>query len=401
MPYHTTRVSTSINHTSSNDDVSGLLERIDDLVSIHSKGQHITDELIDEIDRLSQSISKTTALLQLKIFFPFRWLWKYIGVRPEILSLVCCLEDQPKYTRAAALIMILNTIACFSVWYATAIMFDIVAAYIVAPIFLGFFWAFDTSVFSIKKEGQFWKDAKSVVPRLILSLILCIGIAIPLKLRSFQGEIMHKIDAIHLEEATKKADGEEKFKKMALLKKEYKKVEKEIENAKEILEGSKETIKSFSTKLRENFATVTKKQKRELAALITKANKDEQNYTDTKTANQEEMDSLQTNIEILDEERKTYIDDIVNDLNKTDNGLLARMIALSELAQEKHIVLWMAFGYVLVLLTIDLSILFLKIFTFPKSTFYEQLLEINRKHNQRIVNDPSFIRQVANKLPLK
>jgi len=270
------------------------------------------------------------------------------GAVPEVLAQ--CPTEINKYLGIGTLVFLTSILAGTSGGYALYFVFNDIYISILG----GCFWAlliFTLNYFIVtvmRNQGTFWEKAAVALPRIALSLVISMVIALPLELRIFEKEILENMQKTRKEKS-----------------------EKEIQT----LEEDKNALDT-----KNNNYEVRKKELFELTRRASISNIQVGRIGRKISANIEkfiasvdsEMNEINKNIDAVTNEKKakqSEIDSIKNDLTiawvATTTGLLDRMDALKKIEEENYGMKLVVFFITLLFILLEMVPVLTKLFLSP------------------------------------
>lgn len=294
-----------------------------------------------------------------------RFLWFCSGADPEVLE-QCPRSEQIKFQGIGGTVFFTGFLATLSGGYAFYTVFDS----LLAALFFGFLWGliiFNLDRFivsTIKKEGGFRRQLTLAIPRLFLAVVLAIVISKPLELRIFRGEINEILTEQRMEKgAAAGAMFEGKSEVLearivtiqAATDRRFQQREQDYQDYKCECDGT------CGTSQRGRGSECARKEKKYLQS--------NQEYQETKTANDEEIARLRTEVE--DIAAASAAARKLADTSFSD-GLLARLSASNELPVVPGLFLILMFAL------IEISPILAKILA-PRGPYDELLARIEQQ----------------------
>ncbi len=283
--------------------------------------------------------------------------WFCSGASPELLNR--CPTENSKYTGIGATVLFTGIFAALAAGYALYTVFD---SYLPAIIF-GAIWGamiFNLDryiVSSMRKEGNFWKELRTAIPRLILAVLLAFVISKPLELKMFESEINGEL--ILMEQALFKKQEDTikaRFAPSIMI------LNEEVEGLKmEVTE--KETVRNDLRSLAQQEADGTGGSMRRNLGPIYKVKKDDADRADAellslKAQNDSLVADKQRNIEML---QMAYSEEIAGLNREKYDGLAARIDALGNLTKKSKPIYWANIFIILLFIAIETAPVFVKL----------------------------------------
>ena len=283
--------------------------------------------------------------------------WFCSGASPELLNR--CPTESSKYVGIGATVLFTGIFAALAGGYALYTVFD---NWIPAVVF-GLVWGcmiFNLDryiVSSMKKEGNWWKEFRTAVPRLILAVLLAFVISKPLELKMFEREINGEL--VLMEQALfKKQEDTIKARflpNVVLLNQEIEQLKNEV--------ASKELIRDELRIIAQQEADGTGGSMRRNLGPIYKVKKDDADRADLELSSlRQKNDSLiadkQRDIEML---QMAYSEEIASLKREKYDGLAARIDALGNLVKKSQPIYWANLFILLLFIAIETAPVFVKL----------------------------------------
>jgi hypothetical protein len=288
----------------------------------------------------------------LKEFF-----WFCSGASPELLKR--CPTENSKYVGIGATILFTGIFASLAGGYALYTVFD----HWVPAMFFGLIWGamiFNLDryiVSSMKKEGNFWKEFRTAVPRILLAILLAFVISKPLELKMFEKEI----------------NGELVLMEQALFKKQEDTIRARFQHGIDLLNLEINQLKAEVTekeRTRDELRTIAQQEadgsggsmRRNLGPIYRVKKQDadrvEQELTSLKSMNDSLVSGKQQNIEQLHAAFNLELNGLEREKY---GGLAARIDALGNLTNKSEPIYWTNIFMILLFIAIETAPVFVKL----------------------------------------
>ena len=288
----------------------------------------------------------------LKEFF-----WFCSGASPELLNR--CPTESSKYAGIGATVLFTGIFAALAGGYALYTVFD---NWVPAVIF-GLIWGamiFNLDryiVSSMKKEGNWWKEFRTAIPRLLLAVLLAFVISKPLELKMFEREI----------------NGELVLMEQALFKKQEDTIKARFVPSIHLLDQEIELLKNEITdkeKHRNELRIIAQQEadgtggsmRRNLGPIyrVKKLDADlaDQELSSLRNKNDSLVSGKQRDIELL---QAAYSEEIAGLKREKYDGLASRIDALGNLVAKSKPIYWANIFILLLFIAIETAPVFVKL----------------------------------------
>ncbi len=283
--------------------------------------------------------------------------WFCSGASPELLNR--CPTESNKYVGIGATVLFTGIFAALAGGYALYTVFD---SYLPAIIF-GILWG--TMIFnldryivsSMKKEGSFWKEFRTAIPRLILAILLAFVISKPLELKMFESEINGEL--ILMEQALFKKQEDTIMARYApsitLLNEEITALKQEVNNKEQVRDQlrniAQQEADGTGGSMRRNLGPIYKVKKQD-------ADRADSELLSLRAQNDSLVADKQRDIEML---QMAYSQEIAGLNREKYDGLAARIDALGNLTQKSKPIYWANLFIILLFIAIETAPVFVKL----------------------------------------
>ena len=288
----------------------------------------------------------------LKEFF-----WFCSGASPELLKR--CPTESSKYVGIGATVLFTGIFAAIAGGYALYTVFD---NWLPAIIF-GLIWGsmiFNLDryiVSSMKKEGNWWKEFRTAVPRILLAVLLAFVISKPLELKMFEREINGEL--VLMEQALFKKQEDTIKARFApsihLLNQEIEQLKNEVTDKEkkrdELRIIAQQEADGTGGSMRRNLGPIYRVKKQD-------ADRVEQELTSLKSINDSLVADKQRDIEML---QAAYSQEIAGLKREKYDGLAARIDALGNLTRKSEPIYWASIFILLLFIAIETAPVFVKL----------------------------------------
>jgi hypothetical protein len=292
------------------------------------------------------------------------------GIHPPFLEQ--CPTERSKYTGLGAAIFFTGVFAFFAAAYALFTVFD---NYVLA-ILLGLVWGFMIFnldryiVSSMRKEGGFFRELWSALPRIVVAIIISMVIAKPLELRIFQKEIEPEL-VIMEQQAFARQEQEVRHRfsdtdlklqeEISLLNRQLKERQ---DHKEELVRIAQEEADGTGGSRKKNLGPIYKLKKQD-------ALNAERELDEFRREHDARMTVLDKRRNQIDSVRSMELNNL--ELNKRD-GLAARMEALDHLRSASDSIWWASFFILLLLIALETVPVFVKLISAKGP--YDNLLRV-------------------------
>jgi len=283
--------------------------------------------------------------------------WFCSGASPELLKR--CPTESNKYIGIGATILFTGIFAALAGGYALYTVFDSTFPAVV----FGLLWGamiFNLDryiVSSMKKEGNFWKEFRTAIPRLILAILLAFVISKPLELKMFESEINGEL--ILMEQALfKKQEDTIKARyvpSIDVLNNEITALKQEVTEKEQVRNElrfiAQQEADGTGGSMQRNLGPIYKVKKQD-------ADRADNELLSLRAQNDSLVADKQRDIEML---QMAYSQEIAGLNREKYDGLAARIDALGNLTQKSKPIYWANLFIILLFVAIETAPVFVKL----------------------------------------